>query len=366
MSEPESRPKPRRSTLRRRHRSKPPGLPPGSATFAGESTGSGTVISVYSYDREDLETVTTTACGDCFRFQGTQRTTWLHISGLADTAKISQLGQHFGMHPLLIEDVLNTHGRQKVDFGDNDFFVVLRLLGYDEATGQVENQHLAVFVARNVVLTFVEAPTRALDPVIQRLKTNGGRIRSMTVDYLAWAIVDAVVDHYFVVIDGLDTKLQALDDEMQDGVSDVEVRDLFQLRRECVTLHRYVRPIREIASLLSHSELPLLTAATSLYYRDRYDHAVHALDQADDLRELANGLRDFFLASVNNRMNEIMKVLACVSTIFLPLTFLVGIYGMNFDFMPELHSKWGYPVVWLTCAAIAAGMLVFFRRRRWL
>ncbi len=280
--------------------------------------------------------------------------------------KITQLGHCFGLHPLLIEDVLNSNSRSKLDQDDHWLFVTLRILSDDPQTGHLEDQHFSLYAAPNLIVSFCETPTAVFDPVFQRLREGAGRIRTMAVDYLLWALLDAIVDHYFDIIDALDAKLDVIDHGLLDGFDDIEIQELYRARTEVVAFHRRIRPIREIVSQLSHSDSPLLTAATNIFFRDLYDHAIHALDQTDDLRELANGLRDYFLASVNNRMNEIMKVLTCVSVIFLPLTFLVGIYGMNFDHMPELEWPLGYPMVWLACALIAAGMLWIFRRRKWL
>ncbi len=344
----------------------PPGQAPGTPVHVGERLTEGTTIQVYSYDKGALETVTTQVCTDCFRFQKDPRITWLHVTGLHESAKISRLGEAFGLHALVIEDILNTHGRSKVDELDDALFVVTRIITPEPASGGVDHQHLALYIAPNLVISFSEAPTKVFAPVMQRIAEGKGRIRGLGGDYLAWAILDAVVDNYFAVIDTLDQRLQTLDQDLQDGADDVETAQLYRLRSEVTAFHRLVRPVREIASALAHSESPLLTEGSAIYYRDLYDHAVHVLDHADDLREMSSSLRDFYLSIVNNRMNEIMKVLACVSTVFLPLTFLAGMYGMNFHHMPELDEPWAYPAVWAICFIIAGGMFWFFRRRNWL
>jgi magnesium transporter len=345
---------------------KPPALPPGTALHTGEKRSDETRIEVFSFDRDQLERVTTTATGECFRFQNPDRVTWLHVTGLHETGKITQLGTCFGIHPLLIEDVLNTHGRSKLDQWDDRLFFTLRMLAFDAASNSIDDQRFSMFVAPNLVLTFAEEPTHVFDPVFERIKEGAGRIRTMRVDYLAWALLDAIVDHYLGIIDELDERLIAIDEGLQDGFDDLEIARLYRMHSEVVVFHRLVRPVREIASTLSHSESPLLTGDTNLFYRDLYDHAVHLVEQAADLHDHANSLREFFLATVNNRMNEVMKVLACVSTIFLPLTFLAGVYGMNFDYLPEKSWHYAYPVFWLLCAIITAFMLWIFRRKRWL
>ncbi len=352
-------------TRRPEHR-KPPALPPGSAVYAGDRTDLPTTLAAYSFDHQKFETVTTGASDECFRFHEDGLTTWIHTTGLRETEKVAQLGRHFGLHPLVIEDVLNAHGRSKLDQWGDWIFVTLRLLTHDKATSGVDNQHFSLYIAPSLVLTFCEAPTPVFDAVVARLREGAGRIRSMPADYLAWALLDAIVDHYFQIVDALDERLETIDDALADCVQQVGIMDLHRARAEVVALARQVRPVREIASQLSHSDSPVLTDATRPYFRDLYDHAVHVIDQVDDLREVANGLRDFFLATVNNRMNEIMKLLACVSTLFLPLTFLAGVYGMNFDVLPEKTWRWGYAGFWVVCLLISGGMLVWFRRKKWL
>ena len=345
---------------------KPPAQEPGTPTYVGTHPEVATQIQVYSYDSQNFEALKASEVGECLRFQHAERPTWLHVSGLRETDKVAALGQSFGMHPLLIEDVLNGNGRSKLDQDDGWLFVTLRLLRLDPADDHVEDQHLALYVAPNVVLTFCETPNDVFAPVVQRLREGSGRLRSLPVDSLLWALLDAVIDHYFVVIDALEARLERIDESLEDGADRVEIHELHHARADVIALSRKLRPMREITSQLSHSDSPLLSEMTRIYFRDLYDHAIHAIDQTDDLRELSNSVRDFFLASVNNRMNEIMKVLACVSAVFLPLTFLAGVYGMNFDVLPEKGWRYGYLMFWIVCALIVAGMLWFFRRMKWL
>lgn len=371
MSEPAPRPpggngRPKRRRRHRRPSLKPPAQPPGSPDYAGAFPDVATRIEAFRYDTQGLETLDTATAEECLRFHQPGRTHWLHVTGLRDTQQIARLGQRFGMHPLHIEDVLNARGRSKLDQDEASLFITLRLLWLDPQEGHVASQHLAFYAAPHLLLSFCETPTAVFTPVLQRLHDGAGRLRSMPVDYLLWALLDAVIDHYFIVIDTLDARLERLDESLEDGADQAEIHSLHAARRDVLSLSRNVRPVREIVSQLSHSDCRVLTPATSLFFRDLYDHAVHAIDQTDDLREQSNSIRDFFLASINNRMNEIMKVLACVSAIFLPLTFLAGIYGMNFEAMPELKWRYGYPAVWAVCLLLAAGMAWFFRRKKWL
>lgn len=361
-----TRHRPGRRHRRRRAGPKTPAQEPGTPTYVGLHPEEATRISIFSYDSRQFETVTTDSVRDCLRFQNPGRPTWLHVTGLRETDKIASLGQGFGMHPLLIEDALNGNGRSKLDQDADWLFLTLRLLRLEPSDGRIEDQHLALYAAPNLILTFCEAPTGVFAPVLQRLREGSGRLRGMPVDYLLWSLLDAVTDHYFVLIDALDARLEKIDESLEDGADQVEIHELHHARADVIALGRKIRPMREIVSQLSHSDSPLLTEPTRIFFRDLYDHAIHAIDQIDDLRELSSSVRDFFLASVNNRLNGIMKVLACISAVFLPLTFLAGVYGMNFDLLPETSWRYGYLFFWFVCALIVAGMLWFFRWMRWL
>jgi magnesium transporter len=330
-----------------------------------------TVIRGWCYDRHQLDALTSEQVHEIADWRDPARGTWLHVTGLEEPGLIGELASAFGLHPLTIEDVLNTNGRAKVDDLAEGLFITLKLLSLvepeDAAHGSgVESIHFALYAAPGLVLTFAEKESPVMRPIMMRLLDEGCRLRALGADYLVWAILDAVIDHAFVVIDALDEHLQRIDVELQDGVNDLEIAHLFNTRHEVVGLHRLVRPLREIAGAMTRSENAVFTEATTPYFQDLYDHAVHALDHSDDLRDYANSLRDFALACVNQRMNEIMKVLACVSAIFLPLTFLAGVYGMNFDHMPELRWPWGYGAAWGMFLVIAVGLGLVFRRRRWL
>jgi magnesium transporter len=351
---------------RRRHELKPPAQEPGTPTYVGAHPEVATEISILTYSADHFSALRTDNPQDCQHFQNPTRPTWLHVTGLRETDKIAALGQCFGLHPLLIEDILNGNGRSKLDRADDWLFITLRLLRLDPTTGHIEDQHLALYVAPRMVITFCETSTEVFAPVLQRLREGKGRLRNMDVDYLLWALLDAVIDHYFVLIDALDSQLERLDESLENGADRTEIHELHHLRADVILLSRKIRPMREIVSQLSHSDCSLLHDNTRMFFRDLYDHSIHAIDQTDDLREVSNSVRDFFLASVNNRMNEIMKVLACVSAVFLPLTFLAGVYGMNFDILPETTWRYGYLLFWMASATIVAGMLWFFRRMKWL
>ncbi len=357
----------RRTLNREKPPQKQPALPPGTLIHVGEQKTDRMTIRAIEYSSDEVTVAEPDSVSECLRFRQTQPVSWIQVIGLHEVEKIAELGKAFDVHPLVLEDIVNTRGRSKVEVFDDYIFVQASIIAMDEKSSEVHSQRFALILLENTVVTFQEEPTTILDPVIQRIKSGGGgRIRKAGADYLAWAITDAIVDNYFGVIEALDDAVADLDDRLQTDAAGVDGALVYSTRREVTGLYRLVRPLREIASGLHRCESKLLTKQSEPFYRDLYDHAIHAIEETEDLRDLTSGLRDFYLSAVSNRMNEIMKVLTCFSTIFLPLTFLAGIYGMNFEHIPELKWSWGYPALWIAFAIIALCMVALFRRKRWL
>lgn len=350
------------------HSPKAPGHSPGLLVHLGEKRAECLSIFATEYDEERAESITTSDVSECLRFADTREVTWINVTGLHEPEKIAQLGEAFHIHPLILEDILSTHCRPKIEEFDDYVFVVTKLLHYDEKTQTVDVQQFSLLLLPDTsVITFLEAPTTVFDPVMARIQSGGtGRIRKSGADYLAWALLDTVVDHYFSVMDGVDEAIGNFEDRFQEDPNCVTSGELYALKKEVSALYRLVRPIREIATVLHRSDSVLIGESAQPYFRDLYDHAVHVLEQTEDLRENAAILREFFLSHASNRMNQIMKVLTGFSTIFLPLTFLVGVYGMNFEHMPEISQPWGYPAVWAVCILIAGGMFWFFKKKDWI
>jgi len=346
---------------------KPPGHPPGMLVHVGERRADRVSIRAMAYNADSAEEVEIEDPEQCLRFAGTRGITWIQVAGLHDPEPIRKLGEAFGIHPLIQEDILNTRSRPKIEEFDDYIFVVAKLLRHDQEADTVEAQQFSLlFLPDGSVLTFLEVSSPVFEPVLQRIRSGAGRIRRWGADYLAWALLDTVIDHYYSVADAIDESLLDHEDLFHDNPRALEPSDLYQLKKEASALHRLVRPIRDITTVLHRSESSLLTPALRPYLRDLHDHALHLLEQTEDLRENAASLRDFYLSEASNRMNGIMKVLTCFSTIFLPLTFLVGVYGMNFAHMPELGLVWAYPALWGIFALISAAMFLFFRKKDWL
>ncbi len=295
---------------------------------------------------------------------------WIDVVGLQDVALLSALGEQFGLHPLALEDVLNTGQRPKMEPYEDHLFVVMKLM--HSSTGRMESEQISLFLGERFVITFQEIPGDVFDPVRQRIRTAQGRIRRMGPDYLAYALLDSLVDHCFPVLEEFGERLEDLEQEVVEEPDRETVGLIHAAKRDLLVLRRATWPQREVVSALERFESPLVSKEIRVYLRDLYDHTIQVLDMVETYRDLATGLLDIYLSSVSNRMNEVMKVLTVLASIFIPLTFLAGIYGMNFDprasrwNMPELEWAYGYPAFWVMAAVIVLIMLLVFRRKRWL
>jgi magnesium transporter len=300
---------------------------------------------------------------------GKQPVTWVDVQGLGDAKTIRRLGELFGLHPLAMEDIVHTHQRPKVDDYGEHLFIVARMLTSPERS---DTEQLSLFLGKDFVLTFQEKPGDCLDPVRKRIRAAKGRIRQAGPDYLAYALLDSVIDAYFPVLEQYGDWLDQADDEVSDRPTPKTITRIHSLRSDLFLLRRAVWPLRDAMSALFREDNPLISEETRIYLRDCYDHTVQIIDLVETSRELCSDLRDYYLSTVNNRMSEVMKVLTVIATVFIPLGFIAGLYGMNFDphaspwNMPELEWFYGYPFALGLMGAIAGGLLVFFWRRGWL
>jgi magnesium transporter len=290
--------------------------------------------------------------------------TWLNVEGLGDADVLKAIGELFGLHKLSLEDVVNTHQRAKVEEYGDRLFIVARMVSLNE---RVETEQIALFVGQKFVVTFQEGqPGDTLEPVRQRLRTAHGRIRGLNSGHLAYALLDAVIDGYFPVIEQLGDRLEDLEDRVLARPDYHVITQVHELRRELLLLRRAIWPHREALNQLVREEHQLITDEVRIYLRDVYDHTVQLVDLVEVYRETCTSVRDVYLSSVSNRMNEIMKALTVISTIFLPLSFIAGVYGMNFDYLPEIHWRFGYAFAWGLMVAVSGVMLYWFWRRGWL
>lgn len=296
---------------------------------------------------------------------------WVNVNGLSDPNVVRQLARKYGLHPLAIEDVFNVPQRAKVEPypAEGEFhswvFIVLHMIQFDK--GAMQTEQLSIFLGRGTVLVFQERQDGdVFDPVRQRIYKDGSRLREFNVSYLVYAILDAVVDHCFPVLEQYSERLEDLEAQVMAGAKPTIVNDIYRIKRDLMLLSKQIWPLREVVNTLMRDELDWIDESTQIYLRDVYDHAIQLMEILESYRELAGGLADTHLTVVGNRMNEVMKVLTIFATIFIPITFVAGVYGMNFDHIPELHWKASYFVFWMICLSIAGGMLLWFRRRGWL
>jgi len=354
----------RRPRIRRRT---PPGASPG--TVKADPAAPRPQIRVIAYGSQQLVERQLESARDVKALVGQHPVVWVNVDGLGDADAIEQVGSIFGLHPLALEDVVNVHQLSKVDDYDQCLFIVARMPSRGE---HLTTEQISLFLGKNFVLTFQERSGDCLEPVRQRIRHSRGRIRDARADYLGYAILDAVVDSYFPLVDGYGERLEA----MEEGVSQAhlagDLRELHALRSDLMLIRRNVRPLRETLLRLTPQQSSLISPDTSVYLRDCYDHTIQILDLLETYRDLSSDLRDFHLATASQRMNEVMKVLTIIATIFIPLSFVAGVYGMNFDVdaspwnMPELKWPLGYPLALSIMAGIAAAMLAFFKRKGWL
>jgi magnesium transporter len=349
-----------------RKRSQKPGSSPGSLIHVGERRVEKARISVIDYDETNFLEKDITNVEESFAFRDTATVTWINIDGVHDAEIIERIGGHFGIHSLILEDMMNTSQRPKLEDLGETLFLVIRMISLDKERQDIVSEQLSLVIGRNFVLSFQEEPGDMFDPVRERIRKGKGRIRKMGPDYLAYALIDAVVDHYFFVLEQLGERIEVLEEGLIANPRAETLREIHALKREMIFLRKSVWPLREVVSGLERAESDLVKPTTNIFLRDVYDHTIQVIDNIETFRDMLSGMLETYLSSVSYRMNEVMKILTIIATIFIPLTFIAGVYGMNFKFMPELEWRWGYYFVWGVMIAVGVIMLAFFRRRKWL
>ncbi len=359
---------PRKRTHKRKPRvaSRKVGLPPGTLVHVGEHKTEKVRITVIDYDGDNFQERELDTARECATYRDKPTVTWINVDGLHDVSVIEDLGRCYDLHPLLMEDILHTGQRPKAEDFEKYVSIVLQMLYVHEEDGNLDTEQVSLVLGENFVLTFQERQGDVFDSVRTRLRTDKGRLRKMGADYLAYALIDAVVDNYFVVLEALGERIADLEEEVVGDPARKTLTLIYGLKREMISVRRSIWPLREVISGLERGESPLFSKPTLVYLRDVYDHTIQVIDTVESYRDTVSGLIDVYLSSISNRMNDVMKVLTIIATIFIPLTFIAGIYGMNFEFMPELHWKFGYFGALLVMAIIGLVMIAYFRRKNWL
>lgn len=342
------------------------GLHPGTLIHVGERKVENVRMTVIDYDPEMFIEREYKIVDECLEYADRDTVTWINVNGLHDTGIINRIGEHFGIHSLVLEDILDTDKRPELDDYVDYIFIILKMILVDKETGRIDAEQVSMLLCRNTVISFQEGEGDVFETIRERIRTGKGRIRGAGADYLFYALTDAVVDNYFVALEEIGELIENIEDELLENPSGETLRDIYELKRELVQLRKYTFPLRELVHKFQISESPLIDANTKLYIRDLYDHAMQIMDTTDSYRDMIAGMLETYLSLASNRMNEVMKVLTVMATIFIPLTFIAGVYGMNFENMPELRHRLGYPGVMLLMLIVGLGMVYYFRRRKWI
>jgi len=346
-------------------RSRKAGLSPGSLVHIGELRQTATRTEVITYDKNNVSTEQSDLEASCLPLLPEPAVTWVNIEGIGQLTLLKKLGDCFGIHALVLEDIANTDQRPKAEEYEQYLFVVLKMLT-PVASGVVSEQ-VSLLLGANWLLTFQEGlEGDPFGPVRDRLQNPQGRLRNQGADFLMYSLMDVIVDNYFLVLEQAAESIEAIEAEVMRTPSQRTLAEIYRLKRELLFIHKAIWPLREVVSSMIRRESPLVKDQTIIYLRDVYDHTIQVIETVETLRDMLSGMLDVYLSSVSNRMNGIMKVLTIIATIFMPLTFIAGLYGMNFKHMPELEQPWGYPAVLLLMVAVTVGMLVFFRRKNWI
>lgn len=345
-------------------RSQKAGLPPGTPMYIGDNPVEAARITIIHYDETELQEKEVEHLEECFTFRDKQTVNWINVDGL-HAGVIAQLGDCFGVPSLVLEDILNTDQRPKMEDFDNNLYVVLKMLSCNHRHRDILIEQVSLVLGPNYILSFQEREGDVFDPVRQRIRNNKSQLRKNGPDYLAYALLDTIVDNYFLILEMLGEQIAAVEDELLSDPTSKTVKEIHHLKREMIYLRKSVWPMRELITALSRDEVALITPITRTHLRDVYDHTIQVIETIETYREMLAGMLELYLSHMSNRMNEVMKVLTIIATIFIPLSFIASIYGMNF-YIPEVRWPWGYPVVLTVMFLISIGMLAYFRRKKWL
>lgn len=341
------------------------GLPPGTLVHVGKEPATTGHLTLLTYGPDHLKEHPIHSVADIVDHQASGSICWVHCEGLGITDFIADLDRHFGVHPLVLEDILNTHQRPKFEEHNDFLFIVVKTISTDQSL-TVHHEQISILLFDSLLFTFRERRDNLFAGLRQRLGMTISRIRSLGADYLAYAVMDTVVDHYFTLTDILEDAIESMEDKLLTRPDPETFATIQRLKRELVFIRKDITPLREVLTALQRCETPLIQEKTLFYFRDVFDHTLRVIDILDSYRDLINGMLEIYLSSLSNRINEVMKVLTVFATIFIPLTFLVGIYGMNFVYMPELQWKWSYPLLWFLFFLIPAVLLAAFKKKKWL
>jgi magnesium transporter len=346
--------------------SKKAGLSPGTLIHIGEKKTEKVKITVTDYDADRLEEHIVEGIEASFPFRDKPTITWLNIDGLHHVDIVEKIGMQLHLHPLVMEDILNTGHRPKLEDFEDHLYIVFKMLFYDTDENIVKSEQVSFILGQNYLVTFQEIEGDVFNPVRERIRKSKGRIRRAGCDYLAYALMDATVDQYFSILEKIGEQIESVEEELLSNPTPKTLQTIHFLKREMIYLRKNIWPMREIVSTLRKGESDLITDTTAVFFTDVYDHIIQIIDTIESFRDILSGLLDLYLSTISNKMNEVMKVLTIIATLFIPLTFIAGVYGMNFKYMPELEWHWGYLGVWVLMAFVTILLVFYFRKKKWL
>ncbi len=341
------------------------GLAPGTVAYVGETRDFEVHADILTWDESHFTEKKKVRIADIKDDVSSEQTRWINVIGIHEPSVVEQLGRVFCLHSLVQEDIVHPTQRPKMEDYGAYLYVVVKMISYDDKEKQVKTEQLSIILLNNTIISFIEDEGDLFDGLRDRLRKGNLKVRKSGTDYILYSLLDAIVDNYFVVLERIGDHLEETEIQLLNDAKTSDLQILHGLKRELIYLRKSIWPMREVVSSLSKSEHLHLKGNTDIYLRDVYDHCVHAIDTLETFRDLSSGMMDVYLSSLSNKMNNVMKTLTIISTIFIPLTFIVGVYGMNFKFMPELDQEWAYPIVWIIMILISIGMVFYFRRKGW-
>ncbi|MDZ8118063.1 magnesium/cobalt transporter CorA [Pontiella agarivorans] len=340
-------------------------VPPGTMVYTGEQTAEPLRITSLDYAADTIAEENDDSVESCALLKGSGSVSWINITGLNDTAVIGKIGSVFGIHPLVLEDILHTAQRPKLEDMGDYLFLVVRMLFVEPENGGIHSEQISFILTEDCLISFQERAGDVFDAVRDRLRKGHGRIRKMGADYLLYALMDAIVDNYFMILEKTGEQIEDIEEALMENPNSLLLNELYAQKRELLYIRKAIWPLREAVSGLERGESGLLSAKVGAYLRDLYDHTIQVIDTVETFRDMLSGVQDLYLSSMGQKTNQVMQVLTIIATIFIPLTFVAGIYGMNFEHMPELGWKYSYPVFWIVMVLITTAMLFYFRRKKW-
>ena len=347
-------------------RSNKSGLPPGTLFYLGKYKSQKSSVSVIDYNSQNLTEKKIENIEELIPYKSFETITWINLIGIHDVEMVEKIGLEYNIHTLVLEDILNTHQRPKTDVFDDYIFVVLKMLQYNDKKKKIEYEQVSLIFGSTFVITFQEKEGDVLEPLRERLRKSKGKVRTLGADYLAYAILDLIIDNYFHILEKFGDDIEVLEENITTNHQEKLLNEVYALKRENLILRKAIWPMRELVAQIERSDNNLIHKKTKPYLRDLYDHTIQVIDTLETYRELVSGLVELYMSMVSNKMNQVMKLLTVMSTIFIPLTFVAGVYGMNFENMPELAWKYSYFVALIIMFIIAVGMFIFFKKKRWI